>query len=106
MDLKCKKLDCKNNDKYSCMKDVIMVTPEAECDSYERDDEKREGQDQNASRDMFEAAPDYHPYRHKRKVDIECGAECLFNSNKKCRANGISVCNCSNTALCTTFIKK
>ena len=106
MDLKCKRLDCKNNDKYSCMKDVIMVSESAECDSYELDDEVRDGQDQNVSRDMFEVAPDYHPYRHKRQVDIECGAECLFNSSKKCRANGISVCKCGDIALCTTFIKK
>ncbi|MBE5734832.1 MAG: hypothetical protein E7361_00040 [Clostridiales bacterium] len=106
MDLKCKKLDCEHNDKYSCMKDTIQVTGSAECDSYVKDGKVREGQTQNASRDMFEVAPDYHPYRHKRQVDIECGAECLFNINNHCRANGISVCNCKDIALCTTFIKK
>ena len=76
MDLKCKKLNCEYNDKYSCMKKA-----------------------------MFETAPDFHPYRHKKKVDIECDAECLFNRNHECHANGISVCSCTNCALCTTFIK-
>ena len=106
MDLKCKKLNCKNNDKYSCMKDCIKVSKSAECDSYEKENVVREGQDQNASRDMFETAPDYHPYRHKKNVDIECGADCLFNQSGRCKANGISVCNLKSCALCTTFIKK
>ena len=106
MDLKCKKLNCVNNDRYSCMKDAIRVSHSAECDSFEEAEVLDDGQKQDASRDMFETAPDYHPYRHKRKVDVECDAECLFNQNNKCKANGISVCNCSTCALCTTFIKK
>ncbi len=106
MDLKCKKLNCKNNDRYSCMKDCIKVSDSAECDSFEKADNLDEKQRQDVSQTMFETAPDYHPYRHKREVDIECGADCLFNSNHKCRANGISVCNCGKTPLCTTFLKK
>ena len=106
MDLICKKLNCKHNDKYACMKDKIMVSHSAECDSFEAAKDLAEGQKQDASRDMFETAPDYHPYRHKKNIDIECGAECLFNQNYKCRANGISVCNCKDNAICTTFIKK
>ena len=106
MDLKCKKLNCKNNDRYSCMRDNISVTSGAECSSFEKADELRDCQKQNVSKTMFETAPDYHPYRHKRDVGIECGADCLFNYENKCRANGISVCDCSKIALCTTFIKK
>ena len=106
MDLKCKKLNCKNNDRYSCMKEKICVSRSAECDSYEIIQELDDGQMQDASKDMFETAPDYHPYRHKKDVEIECGADCLFNQNTKCRANGISVCDLSKCALCTTFIKK
>ena len=106
MDLKCKKLNCEHNDRYSCMKDSIKVSDHAECESFVLAKELDNGQKQDASRDMFETAPDYHPYRHKKEVDIECGAECLFNYDSKCKANGISVCNCSKCALCTTFIKK
>ena len=106
MDLKCKKLDCKHNDRYACMNDKIIVSRGAECGSFEKTEIVTNEQAQDASRDMFETAPDYHPYRHKKNVDIECGADCLFNQNAKCRANGISVCNCKDNALCTTFIKK
>ena len=106
MDLKCKKLECKYNDRYSCMKECIRVARNAECDSFEVAEDLGEGQKQDVSRDMFETAPDIHPYRHKRDIDIECAADCLFNYDKKCRANGISVCNLKSCALCTTFIKK
>lgn len=105
MDLKCKKLNCVNNDKYSCMKKAIKVSKTCECDSYEPARDLRDSQKQDVSKTMFETAPDFHPYRHKKKIDIECDADCLFNRNNKCHANGISVCNCTNCALCATFIK-
>ncbi len=106
MDLKCKKLNCKNNDRYSCMKDCIRVGSDSSCNSFEVAEDVAERNKKDASRDMFETAPDYHPFRLKRNVDIECGADCLFNTSGKCKANGISVCSCSNDAICTTFIKK
>ena len=106
MDLKCKKLDCKNNNRYACMKDSIQVAQDSTCDSYEMVEEIAKQNIQDASKNMFEAAPDYHPYRHKKDVNIECGADCLFNNWGRCKANGISVCSIVNDALCTTFIKK
>ena len=106
MDLKCKKLNCKSNDRYSCMRDGICVAENCECASFEEADHLDEGQMQDASKNMFETAIDYHPYRHKKNVDIECGADCLFNNNRRCKANGITVCNCQSCAICTTFIKK
>lgn len=105
MDLKCKKLNCVYNDKYSCMKKEIKVSRTCECDSFEAAKELKKGQRQDASKTMFEAAPDFHPYRHSKNINIECDADCLYNQDKKCHANGISVCSCTNCALCTTFIK-
>ena len=54
---------------------------------------------------MFEVAPDLHPYRHNKKIDINCSAKCLFNDGGKCKANGISVSN-KHTAICITAIPK
>ena len=107
MDLKCKKLNCVSNDKYSCMRDGICVKENCECGSFEEAKHLDEGQRQDASKNMLETAIDYHAYRHKKDVNIECGAEsCLFNNNCRCKANGITVCNCNTCALCSTYIKK
>ena len=55
---------------------------------------------------MFNEKPKLHPYRHNKTVDIECGADCLFNHNGKCLANGIAVQNLSSkTAKCVTYMK-
>ncbi len=105
MDLKCKKLDCYHNDRYCCTKEGIKVSKSCECMSYEENKHPDKAQMQDVSKTMLEAAPDIHPYRHKRNIDIECDADCLFNCNCKCQANGISVCNCAKTPICTTFIK-
>ena len=105
MDLKCKKMDCEHNDGCACMCKHINVNNQCECTTYAHRHTDEEKQHQDISRDMFEAAPDLHPFRHNKKVDIECSANCLFNEDGKCHANGISVSN-KHTAICITAIPK
>ena len=105
MDLKCKKTNCKYNNCYACMSRKIKVARNCECATFVRDNNIKENQRQDASRDMFETAPEIHPYRHNRDLSIECGAECLFNKNGVCRANGISVMNGKNSGVCITNIE-
>ena len=105
MDLKCKKMDCKHNDCCACMSRAIKIARNCECATFEKADKLDKKQNQDISRDMFEVAPDIHPFRHNRTMSIECGAECLFNKEGICKANGISVMNGKTAGVCITNIE-
>jgi len=105
MDLKCKKLNCKHNDRYACMSRGIEVNKKCECATFERATNIDNNQRQDTSRNMFEVAPDIHPFRHNRDISIECSAECLFNKDGVCKSNGISVMNGKNSGVCITNIE-
>ena len=70
MDLKCKKLDCVYNKEFSCSARGIQIKHNLSCDTFEKNENLTEKQKQNVSRTMFEIAPELHPYRHAKKVDI------------------------------------
>ena len=106
MDLKCKKLDCEYNKKYSCKKKHIMVSTKDECHSYAPAKKERKGQQQDSSLTMFEAAPSFEPFRHSKTVDIIChDSGCLFNCDKCCKANGITISH-GKKATCLTQVDK
>ena len=105
MDLKCKKMDCKNNDGCACMKRGIKIDAICECASFEKSEDLDKKQMQDISKNMFEVAPDLHPFRHNKDVNIECSADCIFNSCGVCRSNGISVMNGKNSGVCITNIE-
>ena len=104
MDIKCNKTICKFNNCYCCEAKEIHVAQNAECKTFNKDKHKKNLQD--VSRDMFEAAPEIAPFRHSKNIDIVCNAQCLFNVNGVCNANGITVLEGKNIGRCGTFIKR
>jgi hypothetical protein len=44
----------------------------------------------------------------RKNIEVLCGADCLFNHNKHCSANGITVQTCDNVACpnCCTYQPK
>ena len=58
MDLKCKKLDCVHNNKFSCEAKGIDIRHNLNCATYEKNNDLTEEQRQNVSRTMFEIAPE------------------------------------------------
>jgi len=105
MDLKCKKMNCKHNNCCACMSKKIKIERNCECSTFELNDNLPNEQRQDISRDMFETAPEIHPFRHNKTMTIECGADCLFNKDGLCRANGISVINGKEKGVCITNIE-
>ena len=106
MDLKCKKLNCKYNDKYACMSSAISVMSNLECATFEQAEHLDKGQLQDISKTMFEVAPDIHPFRHIKDVNVSCKASCLFNKDGKCVSNGITVASiASPKGVCVTNIE-
>lgn len=106
MDLKCKKLDCINNKKYSCNAKHINIKKNQNCEMFEKSLDLKEGQLQDISKTMFEVAPDINPFRHNKKLSITCDSCCLFNKENICHANGISVLRSNGKAFCATHINE
>ena len=105
MDLKCKKMNCKYNNGCACMSRCIKVARNCECSTFELSEKLDDVQRQDISKDMFEVAPEIHPFRHNRDMSIECSAECLFNREGICKSNGISVMNGKKSGVCITNIE-
>ena len=105
MDLKCKKMNCKYNNSCACMSKGIKIERNCECGTFEKSTKLSDKQHQDISRDMFEVAPEIHPFRHNRSMSIECSADCLFNKDGICKANGISVMNGKMSGVCITNIE-
>ncbi|MCI5497391.1 MAG: hypothetical protein MR412_02265 [Firmicutes bacterium] len=105
MDLKCKKLNCKYNNECACMSKGITIKRSCECGTFELNKDRKKEQHQDISKNMFEVAPDIHPFRHNKDVKIECRAECLFNHDGCCSSNGISVMNGKDSGVCITNIQ-
>lgn len=106
MDLKCRKLNCKYNKEFSCTKEGIGVSEDCLCGDFEKATDLPPEQKQNVGKDMFNKVPDIHPYRHNKDICIKCKAPCIFNNEKTCKANGITVLDWKANPLCGTFMKK
>ena len=102
-DLRCAMRDCGHNRAFCCAAREIQVDEKAECDTYKPSDEKPDRDNDNI---MFEFGVDVGP-DEIRNTKIYCGAcKCLFNKEKRCVANGISVVSEKRDALCSTYISK
>ncbi len=107
MDLKCKKLDCEYNDKFSCKAKGIDIKHNLDCCTYKKNNNLTPEQKQNVSKTMFEIAPQYHSFRHNKNIDIRCDAKnCLFNKNGDCCSNGVTIQRAEKGAYCATAIKE
>lgn len=104
MDLRCNKTDCKFNDKFACRAKDICVSKATECKTYEPSKNKKNIP--KLSQTMFESAPEIAPFRAKADVGVDCKAQCLFNKNGKCIANGITILDGKTDGVCGTFIEK
>lgn len=100
MDIKCRKTSCVYNERYNCTAKKVNISSGSECSTYERG----RGED-DVTRDMFEAAPEYSNSKHIRDKDLKCDCtSCLFNKDCKCDANGITIIDVHNKGACATFI--
>ena len=104
MDLKCKKLNCIYNKQYACTAKGILVKPNLDCKTFEPLVEVPPEQQEDVSKDIFTQKANIHPYRHHKNVNVTCKAKCLFNNNGQCVANGITVSNTKDDAICITNI--
>ena len=96
-DLKCGLKNCKYNKGYCCCAKEISVDRHTDCVTYTDDPTKRKS--------LFEAGTDFIPANYDVDTKITCSAQCLFNKNNVCIANGITVMgDGKNEASCLTFV--
>lgn len=99
-DLKCKRKGCTYNKNCNCTAKSINVKEDTGCDTYFPSNEKEIGEVENTEK------VSQPPIR--KNIEVLCGADCLFNHNKHCSANGITVQTCDNVACpnCCTYQPK
>ena len=103
MDIRCRKTSCKYNDKYTCKAEEILVKKNVECGMYEKGNKLVV----DKTKWMFtDSPPKYAPQRDSATIGIGCNAHCLFNNKGKCVANGITLNDIHEKALCMTFLRK
>lgn len=88
MNIVCRKTKCKYNNNLACQSEKIFIDRELNCEQYEPI-EKDSLQD--ISKNMMETAPEIAPFRHNKDIHIKCQANCVFNKDCHCVANGIFV---------------
>ncbi len=98
-DLKCGLRECVYNRAYSCTAKQILVEKSTDCATFRRDETKRSK--------AFEAAEDFAARDFSVDTHVKCGADCMFNKDKVCHANGITVMgDHKKDAMCLTYIQK
>ncbi len=97
-DLKCGLKECKYNKGYSCCSKFITVSGMTDCTTYSPDEAKRKTE--------FEAANDFIPANYNVDTLVRCDAHCIYNTDGKCSAGGITVMgNVADNAKCLTFVR-
>lgn len=88
MNIVCRKTKCKYNNNLACQSEKIFIDRELNCEQYEPIEK---GSLQDISKNMMETAPKIAPFRHNKDIHIKCQANCVFNKDCHCVANGIFI---------------
>ena len=93
-DLKCKRESCSYNQNCNCTAKNIDVSKNTECNTYNPTKGNKKEQDKIPQTAM------------RNETNVKCHAECLFNCEENCIANGITVKSSDACPCCCTFMPK
>lgn len=102
MDIRCRKLNCKYNDRFTCRAKSLLVKKDGNCAVYEKTDKEVE----DTSKNIFSRVPNYAPQRDVKRFKIECNAPCVLKKEGRCIANGITINDWKEKPVCMTIVKK
>ena len=105
MDIRCRKTQCKYNDRHTCRAREIEINERDLCLKYEPEC-KSEEEVGDTSKKLFTKTPDYAPQRDTKRMKISCKNSCVLNKEGRCIANGITINDIHEIPLCMTFVKK
>ena len=133
MDIRCRKTTCEFNNNHTCIAKEITIDKKICCASYVLAEEIRGVENdkqgtgnhkkvidttkgmsdkdvvnlktEDYSKKMFKKPQKNAPFRNRKTINIDCKADCLFNENGICRANGITV-NDMGEPVCMGYLPK
>lgn len=96
-DLKCKRQDCQYNKNWNCTVKNLEIKSDTSCETYTKSNEAEVGEVEKIDQPAI-----------RKNINVGCSAECLFNKDSICEANGITVQTCNNDYCpnCCTFMPK
>ena len=104
MDIRCRRTICTHNKGHTCFSCCVNIDQCAYCKSFEKR-QTADVDDLDFSKKMFEVAPEYSNFRHIKNVALTCNAtKCVFNKDKVCMANGITVVEDNKKSCCATYL--
>ena len=94
-DIKCKRYGCQFNKNCNCTSKTIEVDKKTECKTYEPSDKPDTYTDNKIGQPPI-----------RNDISVACHANCLFNKDEICTANGIRVQTCDNKSCpnCCTYM--
>ncbi len=98
-DLKCKRVGCEYNEGCNCTAKEVEFASNTDCKTYKPSKEKEKNIGHIEEVEKIGQPP------MRKNISVGCEAECIFNSNCTCTANGITVQTCDNPEcpICCTF---
>ena len=102
MDIRCRKLDCEFNDRFTCRAKSLLVNKKGNCSVYKKTDRPV----CDTTKNLFSSVPEYSPQRDVKRFVIECCASCVLNKEGRCVANGITLNDYKENPVCMTIVKK
>jgi hypothetical protein len=103
-EIKCKKETCEYNTGCSCCAGCVTIDRGTHCNSFVENPLKEELTEAHGH--IFQV-PDKKVKRNIKNVPLNCTAtSCLFNKDKLCQANGITVIDEEQKADCATYCEK
>ena len=96
-DIKCKRMQCEFNKDCNCTAHDLEVTKNTECKTFKPNTTGNITTESKIGQPAF-----------RKNIIVSCKANCLFNDNQLCLANGITVKTCENEDCpnCCTFKPK
>lgn len=96
-DLKCKRKGCTFNQNCNCTANQVDVSKDTNCRTYEPSFEDKENEPSEVGQPPI-----------RKNISVGCKADCLFNSNSVCTANGITVQTLNDVSCpnCCTYMPK
>lgn len=96
-DLKCKRKGCVYNKNCNCTAKEVSVKKDTGCKTYEPSNEAEVGEVEKIGQPPI-----------RKNIKVACKADCIFNNDSKCSANGITVQTCDDVSCpnCCTYQPK
>jgi len=97
-DLKCALSECEYNQAYCCCAKSIDVSSDTGCNTFVQSTKRK---------NLFEMGDDFAKRNYEVDTNVKCKANCIFNKEDICNANGITVLgDLTHEAVCATFMQR